>query len=712
MVDKPRHEDHFSTFQAHLTCSSFLTTGLDELMASRPREGEVDRLINDLSALETSMADISQGNRTAEVTTPPGDWTGTPFVPPPVARQHAPELDHQGIDEAHSVGPHGGMDHGTSQVDAFGGSAQGTTNDAQEIQQRIDALQSSAQLDVNNGELEAVLGHDAIEKAVGDAVRRYLDAYRHQLPRDPLMQPEFSGHGLSLESPWTGDLPRRFVEGSQSVDRIATRKPRTSRLPVNRKKDRQYSDAHAMHQPGSGSPDQSPVRGPARSQTTYVTADQDGGLRQVPVVHPVGTELRFHGNGSMTVQPSATMVGSPLLVDTPCPTTTNHATVRNTHPTAAPMPTASSTSSTVMPKEMGQTGKSQKDPLLDKIRSSFKYKQFSGTSRDGRHFKTWHRIMLRYLSIQRLDHVLREDFAEVLPLSASDFEDNKLVYYILEDSVSTSSLASKHFRKAPIWDGHAAYHVLCDAFLFAGPTTSTLLLADLSKIRFQEDETPTEFCLRLQELFEDLEQIPGDAAVTFTDTQKIGYLLSALRHEQDLASVYTHIQTEQVRGRITFDQACDDLYQRCEAIRADALMEKTPRSRKTVKGLVAGKSESEETPSMGSSSGADISNYDELQLKALISAANKRLSAVNRDKKPMATPCLADGCAESTIHPLCKMHFHDVTSGRTKELKLRNGYGKASYNTDSKWIDYPEGIPGDPHLGPRRPKNTKISSGN
>ena len=56
------------------------------------------------------------------------------------------------------------------------------------------------------------------------------------------------------------------------------------------------------------------------------------------------------------------------------------------------------------------------------------------------------------------------------------------------------------------------------------------------------------------------------------DTQKIGYLLSGIRQEKQLQSVYVALQDKQLRGGITFEDACDDLHHRCEAIRADELM--------------------------------------------------------------------------------------------------------------------------------------------
>jgi hypothetical protein len=65
-----------------------------------------------------------------------------------------------------------------------------------------------------------------------------------------------------------------------------------------------------------------------------------------------------------------------------------------------------------------------------------------------------------------------------------------------------------------------------DGYVFAGATTATLLLNELTGFQFLKDESPTALVLRLQELFQDLETLPGGAAMTFNDTQQIGYLLN------------------------------------------------------------------------------------------------------------------------------------------------------------------------------------------
>ncbi len=87
-------------------------------------------------------------------------------------------------------------------------------------------------------------------------------------------------------------------------------------------------------------------------------------------------------------------------------------------------------------------------------------------------------------------------------------------------------------------------------------------------------------------MFEDLEAVPGESAVVFDDTQKINYLLSAIKHKRTMQPVYVQIQTDQLRGRITFEQACEDLRYRCETNRADELLGTTARTTK-VRGLVA-----------------------------------------------------------------------------------------------------------------------------
>jgi hypothetical protein len=96
---------------------------------------------------------------------------------------------------------------------------------------------------------------------------------------------------------------------------------------------------------------------------------------------------------------------------------------------------------------------------------------------------------------------------------------------------------------------------------------------ELSRLCFCCDEDASAFCLRLVELIEDLELIPGPSAVFLTDTQKLGYLLSAIRHKTSLQGVYVQLQSEQLRGTVSFDMACQELHHRCEAIKADDFLD-------------------------------------------------------------------------------------------------------------------------------------------
>jgi hypothetical protein len=99
---------------------------------------------------------------------------------------------------------------------------------------------------------------------------------------------------------------------------------------------------------------------------------------------------------------------------------------------------------------------------------------------------------------------------------------NKMVFFLIEDAVATGTLASKLVRQATKWNGHEAFVLLRNGYVFNGPQTATILLAEISKIRLLRDEDASSFCLRLVELIEDLELVPGDAAVFLTDTQKLG----------------------------------------------------------------------------------------------------------------------------------------------------------------------------------------------
>jgi hypothetical protein len=174
----------------------------------------------------------------------------------------------------------------------------------------------------------------------------------------------------------------------------------------------------------------------------------------------------------------------------------------------------------------------------------------------------------------------------------------------------------------------------------------------------------SEVVLRLQELFDDLESLPGSAALHLNDTQKINYLLSAVRQERSLAAVYSQIQTAQVRGNITFVQACEDLQFRDEAIRADDLLHAAHLPTK-VRGLAANPA----PPSTLGASSAQPATLTDKVTPALITTADKRQNKVGTAKAEPTT-CMAKSCDVLTPPRmrLCKTCYHECIAGKTPTL--------------------------------------------
>jgi viroplasmin and RNaseH domain-containing protein len=344
------------------------------------------------------------------------------------------------------------------------------------------------------------------------------------------------------------------------------------------------------------------------------------------------------------------------------------------------------------PTSMDNCGKiSQPDhrvgpiPSQDKIKQAFKCPRFSGNAKD---WKIWNKGFQRYLSIWDLDHVLHPDFFDNLPLSFDQVRDNKLVYYLLEDATQGSPLASSYLRQAAEKNGFEAYYTLHDGFVFAAATTSTLLLNELSNFRFKQDETPTELIMRLDELIQDLELLPEGVAMKFNDTQCIGYLLGALRHEPLWATVASAITSSQLKGEITFRQACNELRLRCETDRAYDIMDKEVKAKRKVHGLIT-----QTEPLLEDAVVEKVTT-------ALISSVTKRLNKeVGKEQKRKGDKkkftCLAKGCTEKSAFPLCGLHYHSVVSGKIAELELVNEYGNAVFNVTTKFIEYPPKVPKD-----------------
>jgi len=302
----------------------------------------------------------------------------------------------------------------------------------------------------------------------------------------------------------------------------------------------------------------------------------------------------------------------------------------------------------------------QADYFSSKILANFKLPTFDGLSRN---WKSWNKTFIRFLSIHQLDHVIEETFLSILPLTPRDFAGNKMVYYLLEDAIVPSSLAAKYFRLAAKWNGNEAYSRLFNGYVFSGPQTMSLLLAQLVNLRFKANESASGFCLRLREIFEDLEMVPGPSAIFMNDTQKIGYLLSGIRQERSLQAVYVALQDKQLRGAVTFEEACEDLHARCEALRADEMLA---------------------TPV-----------YD-TNPKVLVSTQGKRQNKVDKTTTPVEmAPCLQKDCHElvKSFLPMCPLHYHQCISGKTPTVELKDGLGSAKFNTSTQVIDYPSAVP-------------------
>jgi hypothetical protein len=289
-----------------------------------------------------------------------------------------------------------------------------------------------------------------------------------------------------------------------------------------------------------------------------------------------------------------------------------------------------------------------------KLQSTFfKLPKFDGIAKS---WKGWEKSFQRFLGFHQLDHVLEEDFPSLLWTTPGAKAANKMVFFLIEDAVATGTLATKLVRQATKWDGHGAFMFLRNGYVFNGPQTATILLTELSKIRLRRDEDASGFCLRLVELIEDLELVSGDAAVYLTDTQKLGYLLSAIRHESSLESVYSQLLSEQLRGTACFDQACRELHHRVEAMKADDLV-------------------------------------DNRSGRALISTEGKKKGqqAIVYDK----VLCLAKDCKEliQPYLPLCKLCFLQSMAGKIEILVLRDNLGNAVFNPTTKKLDFLSTVP-------------------
>ena len=113
--------------------------------------------------------------------------------------------------------------------------------------------------------------------------------------------------------------------------------------------------------------------------------------------------------------------------------------------------------------------------VSSKLLSAFKLPIFDGAPR---HWKNWDRSLQRFLGLHQLDYVLSDDFLQFLP-HPDAVNANKIVYFLIEEAVAVGTLAAKYVRQAPRWNGHEAYILLYNRFVFSGPQTAAVLLAEL-----------------------------------------------------------------------------------------------------------------------------------------------------------------------------------------------------------------------------------------
>jgi hypothetical protein len=104
------------------------------------------------------------------------------------------------------------------------------------------------------------------------------------------------------------------------------------------------------------------------------------------------------------------------------------------------------------------------------------------------------------------------------------------------------------------------------------------------------------------------------------------------------------------------------------------------------------------------------------KIMSLISSMSKRHNASGSDndgsavakegkkvrKKVDMQECLVAECTEVTAYPLFPLHYHTLVSAKSPSLKLRNGYGDATFDTATSLIVYPPKMPAH-----RLPSNVK-----
>ena len=338
-------------------------------------------------------------------------------------------------------------------------------------------------------------------------------------------------------------------------------------------------------------------------------------------------------------------------------------------------------------------------------------------------FKSWCNSLWRVAGVNDMEDALEPTYRP--GTQGFDAKKNKVLYYLIEKAVEDSVVAHSHFKRAPRFDGNAAYFQLRDAYVFTSQAEAALLLQKLNGFHLQSGELLTTFCTRLEELFEDLESLEGENKMEFSTTQKLMYLLRAISTEPELAAAHVYLQSEMNRGSMTFQLAMRDLQLRCETRRADeALREAAPtprgnRGRRAFPAFVGSQQGSstripdQAVPfkpteedwialrefEQGEDVDTRLSTMGEQELRALLSTGNKRLNKIRSSSGPGpsnaadGTICLIQGCSEICDLPVCRLHFASMVCGKTPSLPLRDNYGTVTYDKTTHQAVYPSTVP-------------------
>jgi hypothetical protein len=113
---------------------------------------------------------------------------------------------------------------------------------------------------------------------------------------------------------------------------------------------------------------------------------------------------------------------------------------------------------------------------------------------------------------------------------------------------------------------------------------------------------------------------------------------------------------------------------------------------KKVKGFVSKTKDDDSDTTLGDEKSSE-------SVMSLISSMSKKLNTeidaarkARRKQRP-THPCLAVDCEEQTTFPLCPLHYHPLLSGKSQQVKLKSGYGDATYDSASQLVIYPSKVP-------------------